>query len=186
MTRISEASGDTVLATRALRLYVHTVGKAKLARKPTESDAMWVSTIAWGARMLCRVALSADSTSGHRGIDEAREAGVILEKAKERLDPSDKGLKAYVELAEGIWNTTMAIKGTCQSIPLFDIAHTEYRARSVESNIMAHKCTFSSGELDTGTAICFCLLSHCPRVVQANPSAKPWTSDRERAHGCRV
>ena len=62
--------------------------------------------------MLCRVALSADSTSGHRGIDEAREAGVILRKAKERLDPSDKGLKAYVELAEGIWNTTMAIKGT--------------------------------------------------------------------------
>jgi hypothetical protein len=112
MTRISEASGDTVLATRALRLYVHTVGKAKLARKPTESDATWVSTIAWGARMLCRVALSADSTSGHRGIDEAREAGVILRKAKERLDPSDKGLKAYVELAEGIWNTTMAIKGT--------------------------------------------------------------------------
>ena len=49
---------------------------------------------------------------GRRGIDEAREAGVILEKAKERLDPSDKTLKAHVELAEGVWNTVMAIKGT--------------------------------------------------------------------------
>jgi tetratricopeptide (TPR) repeat protein len=110
--RISEASGDTVLATRALRLYVHTVGKAKLARKSTESDATWVSTLVWGARMLCRLAHAADSTVGHRGIDEAREAGVILEKARERLDPSDKTLKARAELAEGIWNTVMAIKGT--------------------------------------------------------------------------
>ncbi|KAN0125978.1 hypothetical protein V8E52_001185 [Russula decolorans] len=110
MMRISEASGDTILAARALRLYVHTVGKAKLARKPTEPDATWVSTLVWGARMLCRVALAADSTLGHRGIDEAREAGEILEKAKERLDSSDKALKASVELAEGIWNTVMAIK----------------------------------------------------------------------------
>ncbi len=123
MMRISEASGDTTLATRALRLYTHTVGKAKLARKPTESDATWVSTLVWGARMLCRVALAADSTLGHRGIDEAREAGVILEKAKERLDSSDKALKASVELAEGIWNTVMAIKGTCQFYPSFDTAN---------------------------------------------------------------
>jgi hypothetical protein len=123
MMRISEAGGDTTLATRALRLYVHTVGKAKLARKPTEPDATWVSTLVWGARMLCRVALAADSTLGHRGMDEAREAGVILEKAKERLDSSDKALKASVELAEGIWNTVMAIKGTCQFHPSFDTAH---------------------------------------------------------------
>jgi hypothetical protein len=73
--------------------------------------------------MLCRVALAADSTVGHRGIDEAREAGVVLEKAKERLDPSDKTLKANVELAEGVWNTAMGIKGTYQFISLFDIAH---------------------------------------------------------------
>ena len=117
MVRISEASGDTVLATRALRLYIHTVGKAKLARKSTEPDTTWVSTLVWGARMLCRLALAADSTLGHRGIDEAREAGVILEKAKERLDPSDKTLKAQVELAEGIWNTVMAIQGTCKHSP---------------------------------------------------------------------
>ncbi|KAI9464782.1 hypothetical protein F5148DRAFT_1276411 [Russula earlei] len=110
MMRIAEASGDTVLATRALRLYVHTVGKANLARKSTEPDATWVSTLVWGVRMLCRLALAADSTLGHRGMDEAREAGVILEKAKERLDPSDKALKARAELAEGIWNTVMAIK----------------------------------------------------------------------------
>ncbi len=117
MMRISEASEDIALATRALRLYVHTVSKAKLARKPTEPDATWVSTLVWGARMLCRLALAADSTLGHRGIDEAREAGVILEKAKERLDPSDKTLKARVQLAEGIWNTVMAIKGTHQTHP---------------------------------------------------------------------
>jgi hypothetical protein len=109
--RVSEASGDVTLAVRALRLYIQTVGKAKLARKPTESDATWVATLVWGARMLCRLSLVADSASGHRGIDEAREAGEVLGKAKERLDPSDKTLNARVELAEGIWNTVMAIKG---------------------------------------------------------------------------
>lgn len=112
MMRVSEACGDTALATRALQLYVHTVGKAKLARKSTEPDATFVSALVWGARMLCRLALAADPTLGRRGIDEAREAGVILEKAKERLDASDKTLKAHVELAEGVWNTVMAIKGT--------------------------------------------------------------------------
>ncbi|KAI0300126.1 hypothetical protein B0F90DRAFT_1848180 [Multifurca ochricompacta] len=110
MMRVSEASGDTVLASRALRLYVQTVGKAKLAKQSMEPDATWVATLVWGVRMLCRLSLAADSIVGHRGIDEAREAGIILEKAKERLDPSDKTLKARVELAEGIWNTVMAIK----------------------------------------------------------------------------
>lgn len=167
--RISEASGDTALATRALRLYVHTVGKAKLARKPTESDVTWVSTLVWGARMLCRVALAADSTLGHRGVDEAREAGVILKKAKERLDPSNKTLKADVELTEGIWNTAMAIKGYLPIYYLSDVAHLGHRARSAESNNVAHKCTFSPGGLDTGTTICFCLLSSCSRIVQACP-----------------
>jgi hypothetical protein len=168
--RISEASGDTALATRALRLYTHTVGKAKLARKPTEPDATWVSTLVWGARMPCRVALAVDSTLGHRGIDEAREAGVILEKAKERLDSSDKALKASVELAEGIWNTVMAIKGTYQFILPLTLL-TSDRARSPESDITAHKCTFSAGTLDTGTTICFCLLPLCSRIVQACPCA---------------
>ncbi|KAH9061154.1 hypothetical protein EDB87DRAFT_1830990 [Lactarius vividus] len=108
--RISEACGDAVLATRALRLYVLTVGKAKLTGKSTDSDATWVTTLVWGSRMLCRLALMADPTSGNRGMDEAREAGTILEKAKERLDPDDKTLRARVELAEGIWNAIMAIK----------------------------------------------------------------------------
>ncbi|KAF8265291.1 hypothetical protein EI94DRAFT_1702610 [Lactarius quietus] len=83
--RIAEACGDAVLATRALRLYVLTVGKAKLTGESTESDATWVATLVWGSRMLCRLSLMADLTSGNRGIDEAREAGTILEKAKERL-----------------------------------------------------------------------------------------------------
>ena len=116
-TRIAEACGDAVLATRALRLYVLTVGKAKLTGKSTESDATWVTTLVWGSRMLCRLSLMADPTSGNRGIDEAREAGTILEKAKERLDPDDKMLKASVELAEGIWNTVMAFKGNPQPRP---------------------------------------------------------------------
>jgi hypothetical protein len=114
MMRVAEANGDVTLSTRALRLYIQTVGKAKLARKATEPDATWVATLVWGARMLCRLSLVADSTSGHRGIDEAREAGEILQKAKERLDSSDKALNARVELAEGIWNSVMAIKGTFQ------------------------------------------------------------------------
>jgi hypothetical protein len=42
----------------------------------------------------------------------AGEADEILERVKEWLNPSDKTLKARVELAEGIWNTVMAIKGT--------------------------------------------------------------------------
>jgi hypothetical protein len=115
--RIAEACGDAVLASRALRLYVLTVGKAKLTGKSTESDATWVATLVWGSRMLCRLSLMADPTSGDRGIDEAREAGSILEKAKERLDPNDKTLRASVELAEGIWNAVMAIKGILQPRP---------------------------------------------------------------------
>jgi hypothetical protein len=110
MMRVSEASGHIALATRGLRLYVQTVGMAKFARKTTEPDTVWVATLVWGARMLCRLALVADSTSGHRGVDEAREAEV-LDKVNERPDSSDKTLKARVELAEGILNTAMAIKG---------------------------------------------------------------------------
>jgi hypothetical protein len=126
--RIAEACGDAVLATRALRLYVLTVGKAKLTGKSTQSDATWVATLVWGSRMLCRLALMADPTSGNRGIDEAREAGTILEKAKERLDPNDKTLRASVELAEGIWNAVMAIKGICR--PRNTIFCRSYYAKS--------------------------------------------------------
>ena len=115
--RIAEACGDAMLATRALRLYVLTVGKAKLAGKCTETDATWVATLVWGSRMLCRFSLMADPTAGNRGTDEAREAGTILERAKERLDRDDKTLNASVELAEGIWNTVMAIKGIPRSRP---------------------------------------------------------------------
>ncbi|KAI0065171.1 hypothetical protein BV25DRAFT_1798883 [Artomyces pyxidatus] len=110
MTRVSEAAGDGVLATRTLRLYVHTVGKAQQAGENTEPDATWVSTLVWGSRMLCRLALAADPGSGQRGIEEAREAGVIIAKAKARMDPEDSTQKASLELTEGIWNTVMAIQ----------------------------------------------------------------------------
>ncbi|KAH9173803.1 hypothetical protein EDB89DRAFT_2153622 [Lactarius sanguifluus] len=133
--RISEACGDAVLATRALRLYVLTVGKAKLTGKSTDSDATWVTTLVWGSRMLCRLALMADPTSGNRGIDEAREAGTILEKAKERLDPDDKTLRALVELAEGIWNTVMAIK---EQDHLSRTSRLTTALSLLESSIQAH------------------------------------------------
>ncbi|KAH9027295.1 hypothetical protein EDB84DRAFT_1272726 [Lactarius hengduanensis] len=133
--RISEACGDAVLATRALRLYVLTVGKAKLTEKSTDSDATWVTTLVWGSRMLCRLALVADPISGNRGIDEAREAGTILEKAKERLDPDDKTLRALVELAEGIWNTVMAIK---EQDHLSRTSRLTTALSLLESSIQAH------------------------------------------------
>jgi len=48
---------------------------------------------------------------GVHGIEGAREAGVMIEKAKARLDPEDAELSASIDLAEGIWNTVMAIRG---------------------------------------------------------------------------
>ncbi|KAI0258551.1 hypothetical protein BC834DRAFT_975040 [Gloeopeniophorella convolvens] len=110
MMRIAEANGDPTLAVRALRLYVQIVGKAKLAGDTLEPDPIWVATLVWGARMLCRLSLLAGPISGHHGIHEAREAGLILDKAKYACGSVDSDLKSRVALAEGIWNTVMAIK----------------------------------------------------------------------------
>ena len=79
----------------------------------------------------CCVALLSRRTQ-HRGIDEAREAGVILKTAKERLDSSDKVLKVSVD---GIWNTVMAIKGICQFHPSFDVAHLRQSKMKKEMGI---------------------------------------------------
>jgi len=57
--------------------------------------------------MLCK---TASSLPGREGVDEAREARICLDKARTRLD-EDKRLMASVDLAEGVWNSVMALKG---------------------------------------------------------------------------
>lgn len=64
--------------------------------------------------MLCRVACSKSGTvlgTTGNGLDEAKEAGLLIEKAKIRLDQNDAELTASVYLAEGIWHSVMAHKG---------------------------------------------------------------------------
>lgn len=107
MARLFYVSGDTQLARRSLRLYVQVVGKAWEAGGvdvgvDADTDRHWVETLIQGARMLCRLA-------GASGVEEAREAGMLIEKAKARLDKGDKELVAYASLAEGIWNSVMAL-----------------------------------------------------------------------------
>jgi hypothetical protein len=109
MTRLLYVSGDTELAKRTLRLYVQIVSKAHVAGGDADSDQHWVETLTQGARMLCRFAMT---STGLEGIKDAREAGVLIEKAKERLNREDKELTASVDLAEGIWSWTLALKGT--------------------------------------------------------------------------
>ncbi|OSX62812.1 hypothetical protein POSPLADRAFT_1065909 [Postia placenta MAD-698-R-SB12] len=120
MTRLFYVSGDTELAKRTLRLYVQVVSKARETRfaeentsgammvhdDETDTDRNWVQMLTQGARMLCRLAMA--ESDGSIAMDEAKEAGVMVEKAKTRLDPNEKDLVANVQLAEGIWLSTMA------------------------------------------------------------------------------
>lgn len=110
MSRLLYVSGDTELAKRTLRLYIEVISKTRAAGVDGDSDTdrHWVETLVEGARMFCRLALS---RPGLGGVEEAKEAGEFLEKAKMRLDPSDRELVARVALAEGIWNTATAIIG---------------------------------------------------------------------------
>lgn len=124
MTRLFYVSGDTELAKRTLRLYVQVVSKARETRfaeeentsgatmvhdDETDTDRNWVQMLTQGARMLCRLAMA--ESDGSIAMDEAKEAGVMVEKAKTRLDPNEKDLVANVQLAEGIWLSTMAYAG---------------------------------------------------------------------------
>lgn len=110
MFRLLYVSGDTELSKRTLRLYVEVVSETRAAGVDGDSDTdrHWVETLVEGARMFCRLALSR-LVSG--GVEEAKEAGEFLEKAKTRLDSADKQLVARVALAEGIWNTVTAFIG---------------------------------------------------------------------------
>jgi tetratricopeptide (TPR) repeat protein len=106
MTRLLSISGDVELAKRTLRLYVQVVTKAREAGVDDDfdTDGHWVETLINGARMLCRLTISRQD-----GIDDAKEAGDMIEKAKTRLDEDDKEMVARVALAEGVYYTTLAI-----------------------------------------------------------------------------
>jgi hypothetical protein len=108
MTRLLSISGDVELAKRTLRLYVQVVTKAREAGVDDDfdTDGHWVETLINGARMLCRLTISRQD-----GIDDAKEAGDMIEKAKTRLDEDDKEMVARVALAEGVYYTTLAIIG---------------------------------------------------------------------------
>ncbi|KAH9944625.1 hypothetical protein B0H21DRAFT_746395 [Amylocystis lapponica] len=121
MSRMFYVGGDPELAKRTLRLYVQVVSKAREAGLDdvdgsredelpiggdTDTDHNWVQTLVFGARMLCRLALVEED--GNKALEDAKEAGTMIEKAKTRLDASDKELVATVKLAEGIWNSVMA------------------------------------------------------------------------------
>jgi hypothetical protein len=54
---------------------------------------------------------TASSRPGLEGIDDVKEAGNILEKARTRLNMELKPLLAGVLLSEGIYWSLLAIKG---------------------------------------------------------------------------
>lgn len=130
MSRLFYVSGDPSLAKRTLHLYVQIVSKAfeagslslDVTSKEGEDDVRWVETLVEGSRMLCRIA---SVKTGLDGREEAREAGVLIRKVKESMRQkedagsredglilgSNKEMSVRVLLAEGIWNSIMAIKG---------------------------------------------------------------------------
>ncbi|KAL4066373.1 hypothetical protein V8B97DRAFT_1041251 [Scleroderma yunnanense] len=117
MGRLLYIAGDSELAKKTLRLYVQVVGKAREAGMAGDydTDRHWVETLVQGSRMLCRLGIS---RPGLDGMEEVKEAGELIEKAKARLDKDDKELVARVALAEGVWHTISAmIEGDPQGRP---------------------------------------------------------------------
>ena len=116
MSRLIYVSGDNELAKKTLRLYVQVVSKAREAGMTGDYDAdrHWVETLVQGSRMLCRLGMS---RPGLDGVEEVKEAGELIEKAKTRLDTDDKELVARVALAEGVWHTVSALIGKRRSTP---------------------------------------------------------------------
>ena len=131
MSRLFYVAGDPELAKRTLRLYIQVVNKSREASVAEEdmpaseesaafgasgdvdSDLLWVQTCVLGSRMLSRLALAEEDVG--KAIENAREAGEVLDKAKARLDQNDKELVASVQLAEAIWHVATANTGelTC-------------------------------------------------------------------------
>ncbi|KAL0066998.1 hypothetical protein AAF712_005987 [Marasmius tenuissimus] len=90
MTRLSYVSGDTSLAKRTLGLYVQVVSKAVQAgvEEGMDTDGEWVDTLVFGVRMVWGGCVGGGGGGGEK----------------------EKGREASVELAEGVWNVTMAVK----------------------------------------------------------------------------
>ncbi|KIY44641.1 hypothetical protein FISHEDRAFT_50937 [Fistulina hepatica ATCC 64428] len=112
MMRLALVSGDISLAKRTLKLYAQVVSKAHQASDAgvgadADTDRHWVETLVSGARMLCRCAAA---LPGLDGIADARAAGDYIQQARTRLNSEDRDLVASVDLAEGIWNSIMALK----------------------------------------------------------------------------
>ncbi|KAI5983730.1 hypothetical protein EDC04DRAFT_3008055 [Pisolithus marmoratus] len=108
MSRLLYVTRDSKLAMRMLRLYVEVVSKSREASTDNDSDTdrHWVEALVEGSRTLCRLAVS---RPGWDGLEEAKEAGELIEKAKTRLDRDDKELVARVALAEGVWHTVSGV-----------------------------------------------------------------------------
>ncbi|KAF9059567.1 hypothetical protein BDP27DRAFT_1341214 [Rhodocollybia butyracea] len=90
--------------------------------READTDKSWVQTCVFGARMICKIVSSGSSSSGSRPssyppssvkeiMDDLKEAGDLIEKAKTRLNrEAEKELAASVDVAEGIWLTVVAFK----------------------------------------------------------------------------
>ena len=122
MFRLLFTSGDPGLAKRTLRLYIQVVSKAREAGSSQsessievegdpewDTDRLWVQTLVLGANMFCRLAVQ--ESDHDKAVEMAKEAGEIIQKAKQRLDENDKELVGGVQLAEGVWYSIMAHVG---------------------------------------------------------------------------
>lgn len=132
MTRLLYLAGDLNLAKRTLRLYIQVVGKAYEASKEVlgedmDTDEHWVDTLVFGARMLL---MTAGMNPGLEGIDDVKEAGTVLEKARTRLKSEDKSLLAKVLLSEGIYWSLLAIKGIWRNHLRATYTYCSYRSRT--------------------------------------------------------
>lgn len=163
LTRLLYVSGDVGLARRTLRLYVQIVGKAWETRgapvhasggaqleteteadtAQIDTDRAWIQTCVFGARMICRVISSpsgADGSIAKKVNDDLKEAGRLIELARERLKSrikldvnehgkvdkdinEDKELACSVDLAEGIWLSVSAVKREHSSILCMVLSH---------------------------------------------------------------
>lgn len=132
MTKLLYVSGDFNLAKRTFKLYVQVVSKAYKVNADADTDKHWVETLVYGIRMLCR---HASSLHGLDGVEEAKEAEALVERAYQRLDREDKKLLASVELAEGICQSVLALKRkrtNCHpAVQLLKIHQSKTRTRVV-------------------------------------------------------
>lgn len=183
MARLFYVSGDFELAKRTLRLYTQVVGKAwqtANAESPqshdegnseiengdnnVDTDENWVETLVQGSRMLCRLSCTKSGTvlgSTGNGMEEAKEAGQLLQKAKTRLDVSDAALVASLDLAEGIWNAVMAYKGAPSDSQPFHFAHLIYRTGFSHSSTQAFRISPLVQKIRGYQSYCIRVLPSC-------------------------